>query len=62
MFRCSDGLHHVTLDVLVAPWRENDIFGFLGFGMQIEGGQNTVSTHVHCYYRLVVNQPNILRK
>ena len=55
MFRCSDGLHHVTLDVLVAPWRENDIFGFSGFGMQIEGGQNTVSTHVHCYYRLVVN-------
>ena len=37
-------LHHVTLDVLMAPYRENDIFGFLGFGMQIDGEQNTVST------------------
>ena len=28
----------------MAPYRENDIFGFLGFGMQIDGEQNMVST------------------
>ena len=28
----------------MAPYRENDIFGYLGFGMQIDGEQNTEST------------------
>jgi len=27
---CSNELHHVILDVLVAPWKENNIFGFFG--------------------------------
>ena len=26
--RCPNRLHHITLDVLVALWRENNIFGF----------------------------------
>ena len=30
MLRCSNELRHVVLDVLTAPWRKNDIFGFFG--------------------------------
>ena len=41
---CSNGLRHIVLDVLAAPWRRNEIFEFFGVGTQIEGGQNTVST------------------
>ena len=44
MLWCLNGLHHVILDALLDPLRENDIFGFLGSGTQIKGGQNTVST------------------
>ena len=43
MLRCPNGLCHVILDVLTAPWRENNIFRFFGSGMQIKGGQNMVS-------------------
>ena len=44
MLQCLNGLHHVILDILTAPWRENNIFRFFEFGMQIEGGQNMIST------------------
>ena len=44
MLWCLNGLCHVILDVLAAPWRENNIFGFSVSGTQIKGGQNTVST------------------
>ena len=27
---CSNGLCHDILDLLVAPWRDNNIFGFFG--------------------------------
>jgi len=27
---CPNKLRHVIMDVLVTPWRENDIFGFFG--------------------------------
>ena len=30
MLRCSNELCHIILDVLAAPWRENNIFGFFG--------------------------------
>ena len=46
MLRCLNGLHRVILDVLVALWKENNILNFSGSSMQIEGGQNTVSTLV----------------
>lgn len=44
MLRCPNGLCHVVLDVLVAPWRENYILDFSGSGTQIKDEQNTVST------------------
>ena len=44
MLRCPDGLCHVILDVLVAPWRENNILDFSRSSMKIESEQNTVST------------------
>ena len=44
MFRCLNGLRHIILDVLTAPWREIIFFVFSGSDMQIEVGQNTVST------------------
>ena len=44
MLRCSNGLRHVILNVLTAPWGENNIFGFFGVVTQIEGKQNMVST------------------
>ena len=44
MLQCPNGLYHIILDVLTAPWRENYIFGFLGSGTQIEGGQNMALT------------------
>ena len=28
MLQSSNELSHIILDVLAAPWRENDIFGF----------------------------------
>ena len=30
MLSCLNELHHVILDVLTDPWRENNIFGFFG--------------------------------
>ena len=45
---CPNGLCHVILDVLTAPWRKKMIFlDFPWSGTQIEGGQNTVSTATH---------------
>ena len=46
MLRCPNGLRRVILDVLVALWKENNFLNFSGSNMQIEGGQNTVSTLV----------------
>ena len=46
MLRCPNGLRRVILDVLVALWKENNFLNFSGSNMQIEGGQNTVSTMV----------------
>ena len=39
MLRCPNGLYHVILDVLMAPWKENNIFGF--FGVQHANGERT---------------------
>lgn len=30
MLRCLNWLCHVILDILAAPWKEDDIFGFFG--------------------------------
>ena len=46
VLRCPNGLRRVILDVLVALWKENNFLNFSGSNMQIEGGQNTVSTLV----------------
>ena len=50
MLWCSNKLRYVILDVLTAPWRENNIFGFSGSSKQIEGKQNTVSTTIKYFF------------
>ena len=47
MLQCPNELSPIILDVLAAPWKENNIFVFLGFGMQIKGRQNIVSTSIY---------------
>ena len=47
MLQCPNELSPIILDVLAAPWKETNIFVFLGFGMQIKGRQNTVSTSIY---------------
>ena len=44
MLQCLNRLRHIVLHVLVTSWRENDVLDFRGFGTQINGGQNAVST------------------
>ena len=45
---CPNGLHHVILDVLVVPCRENNIFGFFGV-LHANRGQTkySIKTHHH---------------
>ena len=63
MLRCPNGLCHIFLDVLMASWREKNIFGFLGFGTQIEGRQNMVSTltkTINMFFLLVYSNMTVI--
>ena len=52
MLQCPNGLRHVVLDVLAAPWKK--IFlDFSRSGTQIEGKQNTLSTVTKCNFSFV---------
>ena len=61
-----DGLCHVILDVLAAPWRENNIFGFFRvwhanrgqtkYGINIGDGR---ATNRRCWSRVGLFRPEV---